>query len=118
SIDALIRTLEAPPPREGLTRGREADDILSLQVLKTEAPVQERATNRDRIRLLWQVCEIPDFAKSMHDVHARLLTQIYVHLADSSSRLPADWVNGHLKQIDKTEGDIDTLSARLAHIRT
>lgn len=118
SIDALIRTLDMPPPREGLTRGREADDILSLQMLKTEAPVQQRATSADRIRLLWQVCEIPDFAKSMHDVHARLLTQIYVHLCDNDGRLPPDWVSGHLRQIDRTEGDIDTLSQRLANIRT
>ncbi|HEX6957929.1 MAG TPA: helicase-related protein [Ferrovibrio sp.] len=118
SIDGLIRTLELPPPREGLIRAREADDIVSLQVLRQDAQVQARAGARDRIRLLWHVCEIPDFSKSMHDVHARLLTQIYVHLCDHEGRLPADWVAGHLKQIDRTDGDIDTLSQRLAQIRT
>ncbi|MFC3675437.1 helicase-related protein [Ferrovibrio xuzhouensis] len=118
SIDALIATLDAPPPRESLIRGREADDSLSLQVLRQEAAVLERATNAGRVRLLWQVCEIPDFAKAMHDSHGRLLAQIYTHLCDGNGRLPADWVGGHLKRIDVTDGDIDTLATRLAHIRT
>ena len=118
SVEALIRTLELPPPREGLTRGRDADDLLSLQALREDAAVKERATSKDRVELLWQVCAIPDFAKDMHDSHARLLSQLYVHLCDRNGKLPSDWVAGQLRNIDRTDGDIDTLSQRLAHIRT
>lgn len=118
SVDALVRTLDLPPPREGLTRGRDADDLLSLQALRGDATVTERATTKDRVELLWQVCAIPDFAKDLHDSHARLLAQLYVHLCDRNGKLPADWVAGQLRNIDRTDGDIDTLSQRLAHIRT
>ena len=118
SIAALVASLEVAPPREGLTRGRDADDLLSLQALRTDAAVTERATRKDRVDLLWQVCAIPDFAKDLHDSHARLLSQIYVHLVDRDGRLPQDWVAGQLRNIDRTDGDIDTLSQRLAHIRT
>ncbi|WP_341704518.1 helicase-related protein, partial [Ferrovibrio sp.] len=118
SVDALAAALDVPPPREGLVRGREADDSLSLQVLRQDAAVLERATGHERVTLLWQVCGIPDFAKAMHDSHGRLLAQIYTHLCDGNGRLPADWVGGHLKRIDVTDGDIDTLATRLAHIRT
>lgn len=118
SIAALVASLEVAPPREGLTRGRDADDLLSLQALRTDAAVAERATRRDRVDLLWQVCAIPDFAKDLADSHARLLSQIYVHLVDRDGRLPQDWVAGQLRNIDRTDGDIDTLSQRLAHIRT
>ncbi|PJI39637.1 helicase-related protein [Ferrovibrio sp.] len=118
SVEALVRTLELPPPREGLTRGRDADDLLSLQALREDAAVQERATSKDRVELLWQVCAIPDFAKDLHDSHARLLSQLYVHLCDRNGKLPSDWVAGQLRNIDRTDGDIDTLSQRLAHIRT
>jgi ATP-dependent RNA helicase SUPV3L1/SUV3 len=118
SVESLIKTLEMPPPREGLTRGRDADDLLSLQALREDAAVKERATSKDRVELLWQVCAIPDFAKDMHDSHARLLGQLYMHLCDRNGRLPSDWVAGQLRNIDRTDGDIDTLSQRLAHIRT
>src|SRR3546814_12537699 len=57
SIDALIATLDAPPPREGLIRGREADDSLSLQVLRQEAAVLARAPNAGRVKRLWQEIE-------------------------------------------------------------
>ena len=118
SVGALIRSLELPPPRDGLTKGRDADDLLSLVALKDDAAVAERATAKERVELLWQVCAIPDFAKDLADSHARLLAQLYVHLVDNKGRLPADWVAGQLRNIDRTEGDIDTLSQRLAHIRT
>ena len=118
SVEALIRTLDLPPPRDGLTRGRDADDLLSLQALREDAAVKDRATGKDRVELLWQVCAIPDFAKDMHDSHARLLSQLYQHLCDGDGKLPSDWVAGQLRNIDRTDGDIDTLSQRLAHIRT
>ena len=118
SVESLVRTLELPPPREGLTRGRDADDLLSLHALREDAAVRERATSPDRVELLWQVCAIPDFAKDLHDSHARLLSQLYVHLCDRNGRLPTDWVAGQLRNIDRTYGDIDTLSQRLAHILT
>lgn len=118
SVDSLVKTLELPPPRDGLTRGRDADDLLSLHALREDAAVKERASSKDRVELLWQVCAIPDFAKDLHDSHARLLSQLYVHLCDRNGRLPSDWVAGQLRNIDRTDGDIDTLSQRLAHIRT
>ncbi len=118
SPQALLRSLEAPPPRDGLVRAREADDILALKALLQDAEVTRRSQGRDRVGLLWQVCEIPDFRKSLHDGHIRLLSQIYRHLCDRDGRLPTDWVAGQLTRIDRTDGDIDTLSNRLAHIRT
>ncbi len=118
SPQALLRSLDAPPPREGLMRAREADDLLALKALLQDDDTMHRAKGHDRVQLLWQVCEIPDFRKSLHDGHVRLLSQIYRHLCDRDGRLPADWVQGQLTRIDRTEGDIDTLSNRLAHIRT
>ena len=81
---------------------RDADDLLSLHALREDAAVRERATSKDRVELLWQVCAIPDFAKDMHDSHARLLSQIYLHLCDRNGRLPSDWVAGQLRNIDRT----------------
>ncbi len=118
SPQSLLRSLETAPPREGLIRAREADDYLALKTLLQDADAMHRAQSRDRVELLWHVCEIPDFRKSLHDGHIRLLSQIYRHLCDRNGRLPADWVQGQLTRIDRTEGDIDTLSNRLAHIRT
>ena len=71
------------------------------------------------MRLLWEVCQIPDFRKVMSDAHARLLAQIYRHLAGPSGAA-ADGLGRRpgRARLDRTDGDIDTLMARIAHIRT
>ena len=70
------------------------------------------------MRLLWEVCQIPDFRKVMSDSHARFLAHCFVHLAGPGERLPGAWVGQQMAQLDRLDGDIDTLMARIAHIRT
>jgi len=118
SLDALIASLARGPQTQGLLRAREAEDEASLRLLSNERAVRDVATNRARLQLLWDVCRIPDFRKSAVEHHARLLGRIYAHLTGVDEVIPADWVAGHLAQLDRVEGDIDTLLARIAHVRT
>ena len=97
---------------------RDADDHLSLIALSRDAEIAAMATNRAAVRLLWEVCQIPDFRKVLSDAHTRLLSQIYRHLMTPEARLPEEWVAKQVARMDKTEGDIDTLVSRIAHIRT
>lgn len=115
---ALLRSLERRPPKRYLMRPRDADDHQALAALARDADVEARATNPAAVRLLWEVCQIPDFRKIMPDHHAALLHQVYLHLMDGDGRLPEDWVARHINRLDNTGGDIDTLTMRLAHIRT
>ena len=68
------------------------------------------------VRLLWETCQIPDFRKLADDTHVRLCGRIFKHLAEDGV-LPDDWVSGQIAQCGATEGDLDTLMARLANIR-
>ncbi len=97
---------------------RDADDHRALQLLSRNAEVIGLATNPGAVRLLWEVCQIPDFRKVMSDSHARFLAHCFVHLAGPGERLPAAWVGKQMAQLDRLDGDIDTLMARIAHIRT
>jgi ATP-dependent RNA helicase SUPV3L1/SUV3 len=114
----LLRSLEERPRLPGLVPAREADDHQALQALVPMADVACRATHPATVRLLWDVCQIPDFRKVMSDTHARLLVQIFRHLTGGNHRLPIDWVASQVGRLDRTDGDIDTLMARIAHIRT
>jgi ATP-dependent RNA helicase SUPV3L1/SUV3 len=118
SLDFLLRSLEEKPRRAGLVPAREADDHRALRALARMPDIAEIAVNPAAVRLLWEVCQIPDFRKVMSDAHARLLAQIYRHLSGPTERLPTDWVAGHVARLDRTDGDIDALMARIAHVRT
>ena len=117
SIDRLIQTLEVSPDNERLFRAREADDLRALKNMAVDAEIAARCTDGPSVRLLWDVCRIPDFRGIGHAEHANLLEQIfnYLHQRDT---IPDDWLARQIKRIDRTDGDIDALSKRLAFIRT
>ncbi len=121
SADRLIRSLEAPTHNEWLTRARDADDVLALKALSAMPEVQDKLIEPKRVQLLWDVCRIPDFRSSSGPEHTTLLTRIFEFLVGrglGGGRIPSDWLATAIKRIDKTDGDIDTLSRRLAYIRT
>jgi ATP-dependent RNA helicase SUPV3L1/SUV3 len=70
------------------------------------------------VRLLWDVAQVPDFRNVMTEAHTRLLAQMFGHLCSPAARLPEDWVAAQVAAIDRTEGDVETLLGRIAHIRT
>jgi len=114
----LLRSLERPPRDAALIRARAAEDQRALAELAGDAEVAGRAANPARVRLLWDVCQIPDFRKIMAETHARLVKRIYMFLSAGEERLPADWVAKQIARADKTEGDAETLTGRIADIRT
>src|SRR5581483_3419703 len=118
SVAALLQSLDERPPTPALIPTRDAADHRALQHLSRNAETMALATNPGAVRLLWEVCQIPDFRKVMSDSHARFLGQCFAHLAAPAGRLPAGWVGGQMSQLDRVDGDIDTLMARIAHIRT
>jgi ATP-dependent RNA helicase SUPV3L1/SUV3 len=118
SIGMLLRSLDERPPAPGLIQVRDADDHGALQRLSRNSDVTALATNPGAVRLLWEVCQIPDFRKVMTDSHARFLAHCFTHLAGSAAQLPSAWIGAQMAQLDRLDGDIDTLMARIAHIRT
>jgi ATP-dependent RNA helicase SUPV3L1/SUV3 len=119
SLDGLRRSLERPPPAPGLIRGREADDQMALAALAREPDIAELARSRRTLQLLWEVCQIPDFSKTMTDSHTRLLGRVFRDLAaPARGRISVDWVADQIARIDRVEGDIDMLVQRIAQVRT
>ncbi|MDU8927502.1 helicase-related protein [Alisedimentitalea sp. MJ-SS2] len=116
-LDHLIHSLEQKPQNEWFAKAREADDLMALKALSEEAETRARASDAQSVRLLWDVCRIPDFRGISHAEHADLLGQVF-HFLHEKGHISEDWFAAKVKRIDKTNGDIDTLSKRLAFIRT
>ncbi|MBC6437752.1 MAG: hypothetical protein GDA52_06370 [Rhodobacteraceae bacterium] len=117
TLPRLIQALEAPVANEWLTRARPADDLVALKALASRPDIATRIAGPKDVRLLWDICRIPDFRGISRMEHTRLLAGIFDHLHDLG-RVPDDWLARQIKRIDQPEGDIDTLSRRLACIRT
>ncbi|MQQ08944.1 disulfide oxidoreductase [Epibacterium sp. SM1979] len=117
SIDALEHSLEQSPNHERLMKAREADDLRSLKMLGRDPVIAARASTAPSVKLLWDVCRIPDFRGISHAEHTSLLTTIFEHLHERG-RIPDDFLARQIRHIDRTDGNIDALSKRLAFIRT
>lgn len=118
SVGVLLASLERRPDDPQLFRAREADDHLALAALARDPETARLARNPAAVRLLWQVCQVPDFRKTLSEAHTGLLARIYGHLMSASGRLPEDWIAKQIARLDRTDGDIDSLTQRIAHVRT
>jgi ATP-dependent RNA helicase SUPV3L1/SUV3 len=117
SIGALTASLAATPTMPGLTRAPIAEDILVLEHAARDEEVRALATGRAAVERLWEVCQIPDYRKISPATHAELAVTLYGFLL-REGRISDDWFARQIEQADRTDGDIDTLSTRIAHIRT
>lgn len=117
TVPRLIQSLEESPQNEWLSRGREADDLRALKSLSEMPEIRDRVRAPADVRLLWETCRIPDFRSISETEHATLLARIFGFL-QTGKGVPSDWLKSQIERIDRTSGDIDTLSKRLAFIRT
>ena len=121
TVERLLRSLEHPTSDPWLTRARDADDVMALKALADMPEVREKLTSPQRVRLLWDICGVPDFRGSAGPEHVQLLARLFEHLTGrglAQTRIPSAWLKTAVERIDKPAGDIDTLSKRLAYIRT
>jgi len=117
SVSALLNSLDRVPTEPGLTRAPLADDLRSLEAAARDPEVKSLAIGQNNVERLWEVCQVPDYRKVSPQAHADLVNTLYTFLRQRG-RVPDDWFKRQIAEIDRTDGDIDTLSARIAQVRT
>jgi ATP-dependent RNA helicase SUPV3L1/SUV3 len=117
SIGALQATLAVAPTENTMTRAPVAEDILVLDHASRDDDVRAMTRSRADVERLWDVCQVPDYRKIAPATHAELVVTLYGHLIRDGA-IPTDWFAQQVAEADRTDGDIDTLSNRIAHIRT
>jgi ATP-dependent RNA helicase SUPV3L1/SUV3 len=117
SIGALQAALAAVPTEPTMTRAPVAEDIVVLDHASRDEDVRAMTRSAADVERLWEVCQVPDYRKIAPATHAELVVTLYGHLTRDGV-IPTDWFAEQVAQADRTDGDIDTLSNRIAHVRT
>jgi ATP-dependent RNA helicase SUPV3L1/SUV3 len=118
SLPNLLKSLSRPPDRRGLKLSAEALDETALRRLAQDPDVIDRARGRAVIERLWECCQTPDFRKVAAEEHMSLAKEFFLHLTTGRARIPEDWIARQYSGLDRTDGEIDTLAARLSSVRT
>ena len=117
SLGALQVSLALSPGHEVLTRAPIAEDLRVLDHVARDADIREMAEGADAVERLWEACQIPDYRRIAPAAHAELVTSLFRFLMQKG-RIPDAWFAAQVDQADRVDGDIDTLSGRIAQIRT
>jgi ATP-dependent RNA helicase SUPV3L1/SUV3 len=115
---SLLGSLDREPPHPFLLRMRHAEDQAALAALTRDAGLMALARDPAAVRLLWEVCQVPDFQGVVTEGHTHLLSRVFRYLREPAGRIPEDFLASRVKEIDRTEGDVETLLGRIAAIRT
>lgn len=117
SIASLQVSLAEVPRHEALTRAPIAEDLRVLDHAARDPDVRDMAVGKAAVEKLWDACQIPDYRRIAPAAHAELVVTIFNFLMQRG-RIPDAWFGAQIAQADRTDGDIDTLSGRIAQIRT
>lgn len=117
TLGALVESLRRHPPARCLHLIEHAPDTEALVALSRLAEVRERADSPERVELLWDICQIPDYRQLLFELHTRLLCSLFLQLTGNAGKLDGSFVDARLRAIDDVRGDIDTLMGRIADIR-
>jgi ATP-dependent RNA helicase SUPV3L1/SUV3 len=116
SLATLLADLEAKPTLEQLAAAPEAIDLAVLRRLAEDPEIAADLTTPGQVRRFWELCQLPDFRQHGADMHARFVARLWQDL--KGGHIGADFVAARIAELGKTEGDIDTLQARIAAIRS
>src|ERR1700760_1783860 len=117
SVAALQVSLALAAAHETLTRAPIAEDLRVLDHAARDGDVREMAVGPAAIERLWDACQIPDYRKIAPAAHAELVTTLFGFLM-KRGKIPDAWFAAQVDQANNVSGDIDTLSGRIAQIRT
>ena len=118
TLPDLLRSLTVTPGVRGLNLTRPALDETLLRRLIRDEDVARVGRSRGALMRLWEACQLPDFQKTTLDEHSRLAKDIFEALTGRRGRLTADWIAPRFAELDRDDGQIDQLSARLSGVRT
>jgi ATP-dependent RNA helicase SUPV3L1/SUV3 len=117
SLGSLQVSLALSPGHEVLTRAPIAEDLRVLDHAARDGEVRDMAHGAAAVERLWDACQIPDYRRLAPAAHAELVTTLYGFLMKKGA-IPDAWFAAQVDQADRVTGDIDTLSGRIAQIRT
>ena len=115
TLPMLIADLESRPDHPVLRGAPEAIDLAVLRRL-SEDSVAQGVRGAGSVRRFWEACSLPDFRSLGVEPHARFVARLWQDLAQGY--LGADFVAARIAELDRMQGDIDTLQGRIAAIRS
>ncbi|WP_415286487.1 helicase-related protein [Candidatus Pelagibacter sp. Uisw_104] len=115
---SLIKSLEEKPNRDWLRKIHECGDEKLLKYFLKDMDGHNIKNNQETLELLWECCQIPDFVKKTYGNHLEVVSKVFSFLNGKDGKITNEYMRLQLIKLDKLEGNVDSLSNRIANVRT
>ena len=114
----LIKSLDEKPNKGWLRKIHECEDEKALKFFLRDKNFENMKLNDEKLRLLWECCQIPDFVKKTYGNHFEVIGNVFKFLTSKKGLISEDYMRLQLMKLDKLDGNVDSLSNRIANVRT
>ena len=115
---SLIKSLEEKPQREWLRKVHECEDEKALKFFLRDKNLENINFDSKTLNLLWECCQIPDFVKKTYGNHYEVIENVFKFLSSRKGKITNEFMRLQLMKLDKLDGNVDSLSNRIANVRT
>ena len=115
---SLIKSLEEKPQIRWLRKIHECEDERALKYFLKDKSLINLKFDKKILSLLWECCQIPDFVKKTYGNHYEVIGNVFKLLCSEKGRITDEFMRLQLIKLDKLEGNVDSLSNRIANVRT
>jgi len=118
NASSLIKSLEEKPNKDWLKRVHECEDEKVLKYFLKDLHTHKISENHEVLSLLWECCQIPDFVKKNYGHHLEVVSKVFSFLSGKEKKITNSYMKQQLSVLNKLEGNVDSLSNRIANVRT
>ena len=118
SIETLLSSLKKYPINNYFIHKKNALDEINFRNLINDSDIKKFLKSKKNLKLLWDVCQIPDFEKLFNDTYLLLLKEIYLVLNENNYFIPEEWIENKISKLNEFGGGIPELSIKISQIRT
>jgi len=114
----LIKSLDEKPSKSWLRKIHECEDEKALKFFLRDKSFEKIEFDKKKLNLLWECCQIPDFVKKTYGNHYEVISNVFKYLNSGKGKISDEYMRLQLLKLDKLEGNVDSLSNRIANVRT
>jgi len=114
----LIKSLDEKPYKSWLRKINECEDEKALKFFLRSKNLANIEFSSKKLKILWECCQIPDFVKKTYGNHYEVIENVFKFLNSEKGKITNDFMRLQLMKLDKLEGNVDSLSNRIANVRT
>ncbi len=115
---SLLKSLEEKPNKDWLKRINECEDEKVLKYFLNDKHNINIENSLEVLKIIWECCQIPDFVKKAYGNHLDVVSKVFKFLTGKTKKIPNQYMKEQLSVLDKLEGNVDSLSNRIANVRT